>query len=215
MGGIHYYVVVQRLDLLLQAMVHDSRQFFLGHIAAKEVRPAYIAHKQRIAGEHTMGFAGFIAQQVAGAFQRMAGCVHGFDGDIAQRKYLIVGSYMRLKARFGIRAKDDGCARFARQFQMAAHEIGMKMGFENILDRSALFSRHIDIYVHIAQRVYYCGLAVAHNKVRSLAQAIGVQLLNFHNYGLFTTKLLRNDDVIKPTNFMVLFHFCCVAKAFR
>src|SRR5690242_4138366 len=87
---------------------------------------------------------------------------------------------MKFEIGFRVWSINYRSSRLFSQVEMTANKVGMKMSFKNIFDRSVVLLCHLQIRFCIPYRINYCGNAVALHKIRSFAQAAGIDLLNVH-----------------------------------
>ena len=123
-------MIRQRSYFFLQGIIEHGCQFFLAEIAAAQVGPADIAHKQRIAGENRIWITVSFAQQVTGRFDGMTRGMQYFDGQAAQFENFSVFGPVDRERSFGFRAVYDRCSGSLCQIEMTAHKISMEMGLE-------------------------------------------------------------------------------------
>ena len=103
-----------------------------------------------------------------------------FDGDITQFEHFAVFSHVYIICRSGSWSEDDGGPGFIRQVQMAAYEICVKMGFENIVDGSPVAVGLIYIRFGFPERINNSRFPIAFNIIRGFCEAAGIDLFNFH-----------------------------------
>ena len=88
---------------------------------------------------------------------------------------------VRVKRCGGVGAVDDGGAGLFSKRDVPAHEVGVKMRFEDVLDVDPVGRRAVDVGLHFTQGVDDDALAVAVDVVGALCQAAGVNLFDVHD----------------------------------
>ena len=137
MRRINFHRVIQFQKLAVKTVIHHP-----GHclrsvtLAAGEVRPPDIADKQRVASQHFLWFArNFrIDHQHANALGRVAGRFHDAQFHPTNAELIAVFDGMMRKRGAGFFAKDDLSAGTGSKLAMAADEIRMQMGFDDVLN---------------------------------------------------------------------------------
>ena len=79
----------------------------------------------------------------------------------------------------------------ARPFLVPGDEIGMKMSFKNVPDLEVLLFRRLQINVNVALRIDHGRFAAGADHVRSVRQAIEVELFKIHSAPHRTQSLMR------------------------
>ena len=179
-SGIDNGVVGQRHQLVAQAVVQVAREVFDGELAFWPNRPPHVAQKQGVSGEHGVGVAVFVAQQVGRAFHGVARGVQHLNLDVSKRQALAVGGHVRVEIGRSIGPKDNGRSSLFREGEVARHKVCVEVRLQYVLDGGASFVGQIDVRLHFAQRIDNGRFSVAFNIVRALGKASGVNLFDFH-----------------------------------
>ena len=159
-----------------------------GNILPQQIRPTGILIEQRISAKQGQGFLAlfFIEQQQGDVFGRVARCVQGPQGHIAQGN-LVAIRHLRQRELIGVAfAAVNSSSRPGVQFMRPRYKIGVDMGFNDGGDAHPQFLRFVQINGHIPARVNdggQSGFIVAH-QVAQLSQPFAVNLFEYecHNF---------------------------------
>jgi hypothetical protein len=83
----------------------------------------------------------------------MAGGFEESQNDAAEFDFVAIMHVDMRKRGAGARTQVDFRSRTVGQFAMAAHEIGVQMGFNDVSDLQALLRRFVDIERHVTLRI--------------------------------------------------------------
>ena len=127
-----------------------------------------------------MLLAVLIDQHIGAALHGVTWCVDHLHLGLAHIEHFAIRGHMCLETRFGCRAVNDSGAGLRSQIQVTAHEIGMEVGLEDILDRCPVGGSLIDVRLHLPQGVEDGHLTIAFKVVGSMCDASGIDLLDLH-----------------------------------
>ena len=103
------------------------------------------------------------------------------DLHVAERQVFAVLGDVDVVFRLGGRAVHDLRAGQASQVDVTAHEIGVEMGLQYILDLRPAFFGQLQVRFGLPQRINDRRFTVRFNVIRRLSEAGGVKLLNVHD----------------------------------
>src|SRR5690349_11947950 len=116
----------------------------------------------------------FLAYQVTGRLDGVTRCMQYFDSAVTQPEYLSILGEMNRKLGFRARPVNDRSTGGFRQVQVPAYKVGVKMGFENILDSGLPLFRQLKIGIDIPQGVDDSCFSFTLDVVSCFTQASGV-----------------------------------------
>jgi hypothetical protein len=140
-----------------------------------QVGPADVAHKQRIAGQHSPRAGGFgIENGDADGLRRVARRLQNLQPDAGAQAHGIAVLHRReavFRSRAG--AQVNGSAHAIAQLQVAGDEVGVRMCQKDVAYLEALLLGIFDIPIHVPLRVHHGShlSALVCDEVRSMRQA--------------------------------------------
>jgi hypothetical protein len=181
--GIDLDRVGKRHQLVVQRVVHHpGHGLGRGVGAAGQVRPSDVADEQRVAGEDEAWLrgGGGIRDHDAEALGRVARRLQDAQDHAAHSQLVAVPHRLVREQRARLRADDDGRARALGQLQVAAHEVGVQVGLDDVADGQAGRGGLVQVLLHVAARVHDRRLALVADEVGRLGQAAQIELLEVH-----------------------------------
>src|SRR5215218_4114432 len=102
-----------------------------------------------------------IAKQITGRFKRMARRMQYFNGQLAKLENFMVFGQVYGEVCFSIRTKHNWSTGSFCKLKVSAHEVGMKMSFENIFNSGRALFCQLLIFFNVAQGIYNSSLTFA------------------------------------------------------
>jgi len=111
----------------------------------------------------------------------MAGRMNQFDFGLSQFKHLSIFAHDHIVARLHLGWTENYfCTGLPGEVNVTAHEIGMKMRFENVFDFCTAHFSHVEIGLNFPERINDGGFAIAFDIISSLGEAARINLFYFH-----------------------------------
>src|SRR6185503_15177035 len=80
----------------------------------------------------------------------------------------------------GLFTEDDLRARAGGELLVTADEIGVQVGFDDVLDLEPVRGGFGEIFIHVSLRIDDGGFAIRADQVRSVGQTSQIELLEIH-----------------------------------
>jgi hypothetical protein len=180
---VDFHAVIELEELVVQAVVkHAGHLLGCVTLRAYEVRAAYIADEQGIAREHLLWLIRdfSIYDQHGNGLRRVARRFKDSQGDLPDIDFIAILYCKVRKSRASFLAEYDLRSGAGGKLTMAAHEIGMQVSFNHVLDFEALRFGLGDVQVNITLRVYDRRFALGADEVRSMREAPEIKLFEVH-----------------------------------
>ena len=110
----------------------------------------------------------------------MPGCFEGLDAQLPYLQLKAIAQSDMRKTRVGGSADIDFCAGTRGQLLVAGYEVRMQVGLKYVANLKVLLLRHLKVDVHIALWIDHNGFALGSEHVRSVREAIQVELFEVH-----------------------------------
>ncbi len=183
-GREDLHAVRQPTELVVERLV-QVLDLFADQFGAGQVGPADVAYEEAIAGQHQPRFfaAGAIRYEDR---QGVRGVTGGFEdiqlgGAELEHIPLLDGDEIKFDRRPF--KKMNSCPGAGLQFHVAAHVVGMDVGFEDVGDLHAVVAGDVDVILNIALGVHHTGdpgLGAA-DDVRQAPHALNSDLFEIHS----------------------------------
>ena len=189
-AGIDLHGVRKPEQLLVKRVVqqagHDLGCRVLG---PDEVGPAHVADEEGVACE---GHARLrrdlrVDHQDRHALGRVAGRLQEAQDDLAEADLVAVLDGQVRDQRLRLAAEDDRGARAGRQLAVPAHEVGVQMRLDDVLDAQPLALGLGQVFVHVPPGVHHGGPPVRSHQVGGVSQTAQIELLEIHRPTLAQT----------------------------
>ncbi len=168
--GIQDYMVAQGQEFLENAVVQQPGHLLL--FLGKEIRPAHIADKQRVARENADGLVAErrVRDRDGDAFVGVSGGLEDAQDQAAKVKAISFRHRIPVGKRQGLSVVDGG-AGAPGQFLRADDVVFVAVGFKDARNAGAVSVRDVDIDAAVAARIDNGGLASVANDVGEVRQA--------------------------------------------
>src|SRR5689334_2494437 len=151
MRWIYQDLIGEFQQLVVQTFVEHARQL-RRRVFLRQVRPAHIPQKKRVAGQHSPWIRGLcmIGDDQANTFQSVARSLEHTNGQLAYAQLESVTDRNVRKCRSCFPSDIDLRPSASRQLLMSRHKVCMKMGFENVSNGNPVLFRSFEVYLDIA-----------------------------------------------------------------
>jgi hypothetical protein len=150
----------------------------------REIRPPHISYEQSVSGERDPGTAGAapIGHDNADAFQGMAGGLEKFEAAVAELDGIAIADGTVDESRAGAFAQIDAGAGALGEFTMAGNEVGVEMGFDDVLDPCPVAGRGFQVYVYVALGIDDRRYSSGTDEVRRVGEAAEIKTLDLDSF---------------------------------
>ena len=184
MGWIYLDAVGQGKHAGVETLVEGR-----GGALPSEIRPAHVAHEQRVPGQHEPRLLTTrqVGHEQADAVGGMSGRVYGLDTHRADGNRLAIGNRRVRIGGLRRRVDMDAGSRLGRQRLIAREMIGVDVGLDDMRQGQALPPGPGTIVVHaVPARVYHEGLTrlATPNQIGDAAGVLVDHLLEYHRLHL-------------------------------
>src|SRR6266496_26972 len=177
----NFHFIGKLQQLVMQAAVEHGRKLLRG-VVAGEIGAANVSHKQRVSGEYGSwpGMVDQVSHCNTNALQGVTWRLKKVETALAKPDGIAVfnrsvrersaGAFAEINARRGALGK----------LMMTGNEVGVEVGFDNVLDLQVLSLGGIKVNVNVALRINDRGDSVRIDQVRSMGQAAQIEVFDLN-----------------------------------